>query len=78
MTVPVQAEPSFTPGTCEVLLEGKYVLTVGGRSYDVAPAGQRFLMIEEADGSDETSAPSLIRVQNSFEDLKRLVPLNRV
>ncbi len=68
MTVPVQTEPSFTPGTPEVLFEGDYVLEVGGRSYDVAPDGQRFLIIKEGGGDDDTSAqpqshrrPELVR-----------------
>ena len=76
MTVPVQTEPSFTPATPEVLFEGTYYTGVG-RSYDVAPDRQRFLMITEGGGAEDTSAPpSLIVVQNWIEELRRLVPTN--
>ena len=45
-----------------------------GRSYDVSPDGQRFLMIKEG-GTDRTAAStSLIVVQHWVEELKRLVP----
>jgi hypothetical protein len=43
--------------------------------YDVSADGQRFLVIKETPGADE-SPPSarIILVQNWFEELKRLVP----
>jgi hypothetical protein len=45
-----------------------------GRTYDVSPDGQRFLMIT-APGTDASPAPpSIIVVQNWFEELTRLVP----
>lgn len=45
-----------------------------GRSYDISPDGQRFLMIKEG-GADGTGAPaSIIVVQHWVEELKRLVP----
>ena len=72
MAVPVQTAPSFMPGTPEVLFEAEYFLGLGGRSYDVAADGQRFLMIKE--GGD--AAQNVILVQNSFEELRRLVPTN--
>ena len=75
VAVPVQMEPSFTPATPEVLFEGTYY-TGPGRSYDVSPDGQRFLMIKEGGEAEDTSAPpSLILVQNWHEELKRLVPV---
>ena len=41
------------------------------RTYDIAPDGQRFLMIKRG----ETPAPaSIIIVQHWVEELKRLVP----
>jgi serine/threonine-protein kinase len=48
-----------------------------GRTYDVSPDGRRFLMIKQGDGGDQTSAPpQIVVVQNWFEELKRLVPVN--
>ncbi len=44
------------------------------RTYDVAPDGQRFLMIKEGASGGSETPPSLILVQNWVEELKRLVP----
>jgi hypothetical protein len=47
-----------------------------GRTYDITSDGQRFLMIKTG-GVDQTAAPpSLIVVQNWFEELRRLLPAN--
>lgn len=45
-----------------------------GRSYDVSPDGQRFLMIKEG-GADGAATPaSIIVVQHGVDELERLVP----
>jgi serine/threonine-protein kinase len=66
-------------GTPMKLLEGRYFTrsdASGGRTYDVSPDGQRFLMIK-APGTDAGAAPpALIVVQHWDEELKRLVPTN--
>ena len=58
------------------LLEGRYATgsfeTPVGRTYDVSPDGQRFLMIKP--GVWTTAPSSLVIVQNWQEELKRLVP----
>ena len=75
MAVPVetvQTEASFAHGKPEEVFRGYYVpggISIG-RSYDIAPDGERFLMIKES-GNDSTE---FILVQNWFEELKRLVP----
>jgi serine/threonine protein kinase/Tol biopolymer transport system component len=65
-----------TPPT-QLVKEG-YSTTPGslsGRSYDIAPDGQRFLLIKEGGGADQTGAPpSLVVVQHWLDELKRLVP----
>jgi serine/threonine-protein kinase len=43
--VPVQLEPEFSYGDPELIIEGPY-LNVGGRSYDLHPDGERFLLID--------------------------------
>jgi eukaryotic-like serine/threonine-protein kinase len=60
-----------------VVREGYFTnLNWWGRSYDVSPDGQRFLMIKEG-GADGTATPtSIIVVQHWVEELKRLVPTN--
>ena len=70
MAVSVETEPSFAPGNAEVVFEG-YWQGAPGHTYDIAPDGERFLMIKE---SDEISSTEFILVQNWFEELKRLVP----
>ena len=45
-----------------------------GRTYDISSDGQRFLMIKEGGGTDQTAAPpQIIVVQHWTEELKRLV-----
>ena len=54
------------------------MLPAGGtRPWDLAPDG-RFVIIgsAQADAGRNAPAPSLILVQNWFEELKRLVPTN--
>lgn len=44
-----------------------------GRTYDISPDGERFLMIKHASG-DQNAGWELILVQHWFEELERLVP----
>jgi serine/threonine-protein kinase len=79
LRVPVEASgATWNAGTPMKLLEGRYYTGVGGssagRTYDVSPDGQRFLMIK-APGTDASAEPpALIVVQHWDEELKRLVP----
>ncbi len=57
-------------------LRAYYSSAVAGRSYDVSPNGERFLMIKAGGAGDDTPPAELILVQNWFEELKRLVPTN--
>ena len=68
MSVAVQMQPEFRAETPKVMFEGPY-LNVPGVSYDVAPDGKHFLMIEE----NQKQAPTtqLNVVLNWFEELKR-------
>ena len=74
MAVPIQPGTSFTAATPQALFEGRYFVDSEGRTYDVSPDGQRFLMIKNA-GTAE-AAPQIIVVENWFEELKRLAPTN--
>jgi hypothetical protein len=63
--------------TPTLLIKEGYLTIVGnpGRMYDIASDGQRFLVIKQGVGSEQTAAPaSLIVVQHWVEELKRLVP----
>jgi serine/threonine-protein kinase len=78
MAVPVETEPTFTPGTVDPLFDlGPYLTRRRNRRIDISPEGDRFLMLKAGGGSDGTAATtSIIIVQNWFEELKRLVPTN--
>jgi serine/threonine-protein kinase len=73
MVVGVANEPSFAPGKADELFGGYFApLAIEiGRTYDIAPDGERFLMIKESAGGDSTE---FILVQNWFEELKARVP----
>jgi hypothetical protein len=68
MSVAVEGGSTFRVGNPIRLFEGG--TTSPGRTYDVSPDGQRFLMIKEGGRADGTA----IVVQNWGEELKRLVP----
>jgi len=71
MVVPIDVDPTFRPGSPEVLFESvDYYFVAAGRHYDIAPDGKRFLMIK----SPMRNEARIIVVQNWFEELKRLVP----
>ena len=73
---PVTTGATFTPGNPEMLFEGAFD-GVAGRTYDVSPDGERFLIIKQADATSEmATAPRVIIVENWFEELQRLVPTN--
>jgi serine/threonine-protein kinase len=75
MAVPVAAGPGFVPRRPVRLFEGTGYLGAGGqgggRTYDVSPDGNRFLMVRT---EDQASTP-LVVVLNWFEELKRLAPI---
>ena len=62
--------PEFGAEPPRLLFGGPYV-NVPGFSYDVAPDGQRFIMIR---GAEEGKVTQLKVVLNWFEELKRGVP----
>ena len=77
MRVGVERASSWAATTPTLLVKEGYVTNPGnpGRTYDIAPDGQRFLMIKEGGNSDLTAAPpQIIVVQHWTEELKRLVP----
>ena len=80
MQVPVVATgTAWSSRTPIRLFEWPYYVGINsGRSYDVSADGQRFLMIKSGPGSEDTEArPSLVVVQNWFDELRRLVPVEK-
>ena len=76
MVVPVKTQPNFTAGRPTVLFENSYLgsnsVPQGYQYYDIAPDGQRFLMIK----SVEQERIQINIIFNWFEELNRLVPAN--
>jgi hypothetical protein len=79
MRVGVEGGSSWTTTTPSMLLQEsqEYVRVPRGnpgRTYDIAPDGQRFLMIKALGADEGAPPPSIVVVQNWVEELKRLVP----
>ena len=74
--VPVETTPTFRPGTPAELFDMPPIyssaLASGWRLWDMAPDGQRFLMVVPG-GDGETQ---IVVVLNWSEELKRLVPVS--
>jgi serine/threonine-protein kinase len=72
MSMPIQPGASFAFGNPRVVVKNAadtYWLSSVGRSYDVAPSGDRFLMLKE-----ESQTTSIHVVQNWQTELRRLLP----
>ncbi len=80
MVVDVETDPTFTRNRPRTLFEAPWGLpggfgsTVPIRSYDLAPDGQRFVMITSLSQLEQQPITSIHVVLNWFEELKRLVP----
>jgi serine/threonine-protein kinase len=78
MRVGVERGPSWASTTPTLLIKEGYLMSPTfslGRTYDIAPDGQRFLMIKEGASAEQAAPPrSLIVVLHWVEELKRLVP----
>ena len=78
MRVGVERGPTWVATTPTLLIkEGSVTVPAvfSGRTYDISPDGQRFLLIKPGGGSDQAATPNtLIVVQHFDEELKRLVP----
>jgi len=78
MRVGVERASSWAATTPTLLVKEGYFTIPGGfpgRTYDISPDGQRFLMSKTGGGTDQTAAPpQIIVVQHWAEELKRLVP----
>ena len=73
LAVTITPDAAFMPGKPILLFEKPYQRNTQGRwsNYDVAPDGQRFVMIEAQEGS---TTEQFHVVLNWTEELKRLVP----
>ncbi len=78
MVAPIISASTFQYGNSEVVFEGGYDFAGPGRLFDLSPEGTRFLLRKPAGTqTDDSVAPlDLVLVQNWFEELKRLVPVD--
>ncbi|MBM4195279.1 MAG: hypothetical protein FJ202_13025 [Gemmatimonadetes bacterium] len=80
MRVPVSRSDTWAAGApVKLLEEGYYTIPGGnvGRTYDVSPDGQRFLMMKAAGRTDQAPIPpQIVVVQHWDQELKRLAPAN--
>ena len=85
MVVPVETDPTFSPGNPEILYQGisydfslPNIITL--TPWDIHPDGDRFLMIKPSGTTADESATEeprkIIIVQNWFEELKERVPVD--
>jgi len=77
MVVDVSLGGAFTAGQPRVLWQAprtRYPGGTGGRAYDVAPDGRRFLMNQQRDSPAQLPVTHVVLVQNWPEELTRLVP----
>ena len=75
--VPVTTGSKFDAGRPVLLIARRYFAETAflGRTYDIAPDGQRFLMIKSGGASDDgTQHSNIIVVQDWLDELKRVVP----
>ena len=69
MLVEYTVSPDFTPAVPRVFFEGDYVNVVG-RSYDVSPDGERFLLLKRYGKTEKLTRLNVMT--NWFEELDRL------
>ena len=68
--------PFFHDHSAETLFDARtYYDSLAFRHWDVAPDGQRLLMIKRSSAATTDDQLEIIVVQNWFEELKRLVPV---
>ena len=78
MVAEVETDPTFSPGTpTEAFDLTAYRIGAGGRRYDLAPDGERFIL--RGPGGAQTPAGDasngLIFVENWFQELTERVPV---
>ena len=80
MAVTVETEPAFSAGNPAVLFTAPYLVSDPSlgrtRTWDVAQ-DRRFLMVKEGHSAEDVGVgPNIVVVENWFQGLKRLVPVN--
>ena len=75
MAVPVQPGEAFAFGNAIELFSGDYYEESRGRTYDVTPNGERFIMVKYQRNFSDSDHGEIIAVLNWTNELSRLVPI---
>ena len=81
MVVSVDTQDVFAPGNPQMLFQAPYRVWVpgranlAGRTFDISPDGERFLMIKDPISQEGGTSASIAFVQNWVEELKERVPV---
>jgi serine/threonine-protein kinase len=77
LAVPVQSGTTLVAGRPQLLFEfAMLAIALSARPYDIAPDGRFFIIRSGPTEAGVGTAPQIVVVQNWFEELKRLVPVN--
>ena len=77
MGAPITSKPSFQAGVPKVVIEGRYYVSSPGRSYDVAPDGQRFALVRSDDRVNQPPLTDMIVVRGWVEELTQRMLVRR-
>ena len=80
MMAPIETDPTLIVDNSVPLFDGPYrqIEEQRSRPYDIAPNGQRFLMLKEIIDTDNIrDEAAIIVVQNWIEELKNLFPTSQ-
>ena len=76
MAVPVELGESFSFGRTTELFRGEYFEESRGRTYDITPDGERFIMVKYGRATSDSEHGEIVTVLNWAEELERLLPAN--
>jgi hypothetical protein len=76
MSLPVTTAQGFSTGTPRKLFQGRFTTSSPSRSYDVAPDGRRFIMVQPQEQAPMPVAQVVV-VVNWVEELKQKVPVGK-
>jgi serine/threonine-protein kinase len=78
--VPVTTQPILKVGNPRELVVGRYSIQIGGSPrprYDISRDSRAFVMMQDVDDdAGDSTLQEIVVVQNWFDELKRLVPVN--
>jgi Tol biopolymer transport system component len=77
MGAAITSKPSFQAAEPKVVLEGPYYMSSPGRSYDVAPDGQRFVIVRNDERVNQPPLTDMLVVHGWIDELKQRMLVKR-